>query len=231
MSKKILIIAAHPDDEVLGCGGTIARYREKNIPVRVVFLAEGVTSRYDNIELQSDHVINESKRRNSNAFIALNKLSVHPDQIFVNNRYCCRLDQVAQLDLVKEVERHISEWEPSCIYTHSPYDVNIDHRVVYQVVLAAIRPNKSSSLVEMYSFEVLSSTEWNTAKPFHANVFVDVCDFIDLKIEAMKLYKGEMYSMPHSRSEESIRSLSRYRGVQAGLEYAEAFNLIRMIDK
>ncbi len=204
--NKVLIIAAHPDDEVLGCGGIIAKYRKNNVPVRVVFLAEGVTSRYNDTELQNDYVIDESELRKSNAVIALNKLSVHSDQIFTNNRYCCRLEQVAQLDLVKEVEKHIDEWQPSCIYTHSPNDVNIDHRVVYQVVLAATRPFYSSILREIYSFEVLSSTEWNPAKPFHANVFVDIHDFIDLKIEAMKSYKGEIYTTPHSRSEKSIKA-------------------------
>lgn len=227
--EKILIIAAHPDDEVLGCGGIIAKYRSLGILVRVVFLAEGVTARYDEHELQLPHVLADKNRRNKNAFRALDILSVPKDQIFINERYCCRLDQTPQIDLVKQIESHIVEWQPTSIYTHSPNDVNIDHRIAYKAVLAATRPIKGSSVKAVYSFEVLSSTEWNTAQPFQANIFVDISDFIKLKIKAMSAYEGEMSDAPHPRSKEVIHALARYRGAQSGLDFAEAFNLIRSI--
>jgi len=230
MNKKVLIVAAHPDDEVLGCGGIIAKYRSEGDDVRVLFLAEGVTSRYSNDELSKQHVLEEIARRNKNAIIALNILSVDSSQIFTNKeRYCCRFDQIHQLDLVKEIEKHISEWHPTHLYTHSPNDVNIDHRVTYQAVLAATRPISSSTLLEIYSFEVLSSTEWNTLKPFMANTFIDISRYIDLKISAMEAYEGELREEPHPRSKSSIEALSRYRGAQSGLQYAEAFSLVRML--
>jgi LmbE family N-acetylglucosaminyl deacetylase len=229
MNKRVLIVAAHPDDEVLGCGGLIAKYRAKEVDVRVIFLAEGVTSRYDTEELSADHVLIERDRRNSNAIKALKILSVDPSEIFTSTRNCCRFDQILQLDLVKEIEQHISEWSPTHLYTHSPDDVNIDHRITYQAVLAASRPIASSTLLEIYSFEVLSSTEWNTLKPFKANTFVDISSYIDLKISAMEAYEGEFREEPHPRSKTAIQALSRYRGAQSGLLHAEAFSLVRML--
>ena len=231
MSKeeKILIIAAHPDDEVLGCGGSIAKYRSLGIPVRVVFLAEGITARYDEHELQLPHVLNDKDQRNKNAFIALDVLNVPKDQVFINERYCCRLDLIPQIDLVKQIESHIVEWQPTSVYTHSPNDVNIDHRLAYKAVLAATRPLQGSSVKAVYSFEVLSSTEWNTANPFQANIFNDISGFIELKIKALSAYEGEMNLAPHPRSEKIIHALARYRGAQSGLDFAEAFNLVRLI--
>lgn len=229
MNKKVLIVAAHPDDEVLGCGGLIAKYRAENVDIRVVFLAEGVTSRYDIEEISEDHVLIERDRRNKNAIKALKVLSVDPSEIFTSTRNCCRFDQILQLELVKEIEQHISEWSPTHLYTHSPNDVNIDHRITYQAVLTATRPNASSTLQEIYSFEVLSSSEWNTLKPFKANTFVDISSYIDLKITAMAAYEGELREEPHPRSKTAIQALSRYRGAQSGFQYAEAFSLVRML--
>lgn len=229
IEQRILVVAAHPDDEVIGCGGTIAKYRSMGIPVRVIFLAEGVTSRYEESELQMPHVIDAQKRRNENAFKALDVLMVPKKEIFVDKRFCCRLDQVQQLELVKQIEFHISDWMPTCLFTHAPYDTNIDHRITYSAVLAASRPIASCSIKSIYSFEVLSSTEWNPAKPFQANVFIDIADFIDLKVKALSAYEGEMRTSPHPRSEQVIRSLARFRGAQAGLDFAEAFNLVRLI--
>jgi LmbE family N-acetylglucosaminyl deacetylase len=227
--EKILIIAAHPDDEVLGCGGIIAKYRSLGVLVRIVFLAEGVTARYNEHELQLPHVLNDIDQRNKNAFIALDILSVPRDQVFISERLCCRLDSLPQIDIVKQIEFHIAEWQPTSIYTHSPNDVNVDHRVAYKVVLAATRPVKSSSVKALYSFEVLSSTEWNVAQPFQANTFVDISDFIELKVKALSAYKGEINNAPHPRSKEVIHALARYRGAQSGLNFAEAFNLIRLV--
>ena len=229
MKKKVLIVAAHPDDEVLGCGGIIAKYRAEGHAVRVIFLAEGVTSRYENDELSEDHVLIERDRRNSNAIKALKILSVDSSEIFTSVRNCCRFDQILQLELVKEIEKHISKWSPTHLYTHSPNDVNVDHRITYKAVLAASRPIISSTLLEIYSFEVLSSTEWNTLQPFKANTFVDISSYIDLKIRAMEAYEGELRKEPHPRSKTAIQALSRYRGAQSGFSYAEAFSLVRML--
>lgn len=231
MNERILVIAAHPDDEVLGCGGVIAKYRAMDIPVRVVFLAEGVTSRYDETELHLPHVLEAQKRRNDNAFRALDILNVPAEQVFIHERHCCRLDQVPLLDLVKQIESHISEWNPTRLFTHAAYDTNIDHGLVYKAVLAATRPKVNSELKAIYSFEILSSTEWNYAQPFQANVFFDISDFIDLKVKALAAYEDEMLPAPHPRSDEVLRSLARIRGAQVGLNFAEGFNLVRSIER
>lgn len=230
MKERVLIVAAHPDDEVLGCGGTIAKFRENGHDVRVVFLAEGVTSRYQPDEIAAPHVQKKSKIRNENAFKALEILSVPPGQVFVELRPCCRLDQVPMLDLVKQIEGHISQWKPTKLFTHAPYDANIDHRLTYMAVLAAGRPKQDSQLKSIYSFEVLSSTEWNPLQPFIPNIFVDINSVFDKKIKALEAYGDEMQPPPHPRSVEVVRSLATYRGAQAGIFYAEAFSLVRSID-
>lgn len=230
MKDHVLIVAAHPDDEVLGCGGAIAKFRKNGDDVRVIFLAEGVTSRYQTDEIMAPHVQQKSKFRNENAIKALEILSVPSEQIFVEERPCCRLDQVPMLDLVKQIEGHIDQWKPAKLFTHAPYDTNIDHRLTYMAVLAAARPKQNSQLRSIYSFEVLSSTEWNPLQPFIPNMFVDVSSVLDKKIEALVAYGDEMRPAPHPRSVEVVRSLAAYRGAQAGVLYAEAFSLVRAIE-
>ena len=230
MKDKVLIVAAHPDDEVLGCGGAIAKFRKNGDDIRVVFLAEGVTSRYQANELTAPHVQRKSRLRNENAFKALEILSVSSEQIFIEQRPCCRLDQIPMLDLVKQIEGHIDQWKPTKLFTHAPYDTNIDHRLAYMAVLAAARPQQNSQLTSICSFEVLSSTEWNPLQPFIPNMFVDVSSVLDKKIEALIAYGDEMRSPPHPRSVEVVRSLAAFRGAQAGVLYAEAFSLVRSID-
>ncbi len=230
MEDRILVVAAHPDDEVLGCGGAIAKFRRKGDEVRVVFLAEGVTSRYQSDEIMAPHVQQKSKLRNENAYKALEILSVPYEQIFVEQRPCCRLDEIPMLNLVKQIEEHINQWKPTKIFTHAPYDTNIDHRLTYMAVLAAARPKQNSKLKSIYSFEVLSSTEWNPLQPFVPNMFFDISNVLDKKVEALIAYGDEMRPAPHPRSVEVVRSLATYRGAQAGVLYAEAFSLVRSID-
>ncbi|WP_135081494.1 PIG-L deacetylase family protein [Terasakiella sp. SH-1] len=229
-SERFLIIAAHPDDEVLGCGATIALARQKNIPVRVVFLAEGVTARYDEKVLESAEVKEKSVKRNQNAIRALKFLRMTEEEIYLGSRYCCRLDEVSLIDLTKEIEHHIKDFNPTRIFGHSAHDANIDHRLSYKALLAAARPATSRAFKAIYAYEVLSSTEWNPLQPFMATSFVDVTQTIDLKIEAMQAYEDEMLPAPHPRSEEVLRSLAQYRGTQVGVKYAEAFTLIRSLD-
>ena len=230
MEDRVLVVAAHPDDEVLGCGGAIAKFRRKGDDVRVIFLAEGVTSRYQADEIMAAHVQQESKLRNENAYKALEILSVPSEQIFIEQRPCCRLDQIPMLDLVKQIEDHIDQWKPTKLFTHAPYDTNIDHRLTYMAVLAAARPKQNSKLRSIYSFEVLSSTEWNPLQPFVPNMFFDISSVLDKKVEALIAYGDEMRPAPHPRSVEVVRSLAAYRGAQAGVLYAEAFSLVRSID-
>tara|TARA_R110002096_G_scaffold94635_6_gene212938 strand:- start:34986 stop:35693 length:708 start_codon:yes stop_codon:yes gene_type:complete len=228
--QKILVVSAHPDDETLGCGGTIARYLHEGADVRVIFMAEGITARFDDTELQTEKVKKISHIRNSNAIKALSCLTLDEKNIYLNDNYCCRLDTVPQINLVKLIEHHIKDFKPDIVFTHSKNDTNIDHRITFQVSLAATRPIFDKTIKAIYSYEVLSSTEWNYPNPFLANHFIDISDYIDKKILAMQAYEDEMREIPHPRSEEAIKALASYRGCQSGLRYAEAFTLIRSIN-
>tara|TARA_Y200000002_G_C22572199_1_gene617140 strand:- start:161 stop:850 length:690 start_codon:yes stop_codon:yes gene_type:complete len=226
--KNILIIAAHPDDEILGCGGLISKTIQKRSRVRVIFLAEGVTSRYAKEEINSKKVIKKSQERNNNALDALMKLGLNKKQIFFSNNPCCRLDNLNQLELVKIIEKHLNDFKPNEIYTHWHSDANIDHRITYEATITATRPVYKFNIELIACYEVLSSTEWNFKKSFNPNLFINIDDHIENKITAIKLYKNEIKSYPHSRSLKSIRSLASFRGVQSGFKNAEAFEIIRL---
>lgn len=226
---RTLIVAAHPDDEVLGCGGTIAKLRAARAPVRVVFLAEGITARYEPAQFRDPKVIAEIEQRNTNAIKALELLGVASAEVLTAQRPCCRLDEVPLIELAKEIERHIRDFKPQRLFCHAPDDVNVDHRLCHQATLAATRPLEGS-IQAVLAFEVLSSTEWNTLKPFVPTAFVDITATLDQKVAAMAAYEGEMRAAPHPRSGEVIRALATYRGAQAGVSAAEGFTLVRGLD-
>ncbi|WP_417835078.1 PIG-L deacetylase family protein [Thalassospira xiamenensis] len=225
--ERVLIIAAHPDDEVLGCGGTMARYRALGCLVRVVFLAEGVTARFSPEQFSNPEVREKSARRNANALSAMETLGIDADHVFLSERPCCRLDQVPLIDLTKEIEAHIRDFLPTRLFTHSADDPNVDHGVTHRAVLPAVRPLAGQSLRAVFAFEVLSSTEWNPLKPFAPTVFHDISLSMEQKVAAMAAYESEMLPAPHPRSPEVLRALACYRGAQAGVPYAEGFALIR----
>lgn len=224
-SQRILVVAAHPDDEVLGCGGTIGRFVAEGCAIRIVFMAEGVTARFPQSRFSTPEVQALVKRRNDNAIRALKLLGVDED-VHVSLNNCCRLDQMPQIELTKAIEKHIADFRPTHIFTHASSDLNQDHRLTNQAVLVAARP-LHSDLKAVYAFEVLSSTEWNTLKPFAPTAFFDITSTIDKKCEALAAYEGEMRPAPHPRSEEVVRALARYRGTQVGANYAEGFILVR----
>lgn len=225
-ASRILVVAAHPDDEVLGCGGLIARERKRGVAVRVVFLAEGVTARHDPEDFDRPDVVAASQKRNENALVALGTLGVPESEIFVATRPCCRLDQVHQIDLVKQIERHVAEFSPTHVLTHAANDTNVDHRVAHLSVIAASRPVASVRPSSILTFEVLSSTEWNPI-PFAPQVFADISLEIDAKIAGLLAYGDEARLPPHPRSPDAIRALAGYRGTQVGVSFAEAFGVIR----
>jgi LmbE family N-acetylglucosaminyl deacetylase len=228
--RRTLIVAAHPDDEVLGCGGTIVRLREIGAPVRVVFLAEGITARYEPAQFEESKVRAEIERRNANSYKALDILGVPRNEVFIAQRYCCRLDQTPLIELAKEIERHIRDFKPEMLFCHAADDVNVDHRQCHWAALTAARPASGDALTGIFSFEVLSSTEWNTLKPFAPTAFVDISQGLDRKVSAMAAYEGEMHNAPHPRSADVIRALATYRGAQVGVAAAEGFSLVRGLD-
>jgi LmbE family N-acetylglucosaminyl deacetylase len=224
--QRILIVAAHPDDEILGCGGIMAKY-SKNNDIYVVILGEGITSRYNNKEeIKKEELLklqNQSKKVGKIIGVKENFFFNFPDNKF---------DTVPLLNIVKKIEKIIKEINPEIIYTHCCGDLNIDHRITFQAVLTATRP-VNNSVKKIYSFEVLSSTEWSydrIGEQFSPNVYENILGVINKKMKAMQIYKGELKKYPHSRSLEGIKILAQKRGMEAGLKYAEAFELIKWIN-
>lgn len=222
MNKNILIVAAHADDELLGCGGTIARHVEEGNHVSVIFVADGITSR---IAASSDEI----PVRNQVARNALAVLGV--EDIYFLGMLDNKLDSYPLLDVVQSLEKIIFKISPEIIYTHHFGDLNIDHQIVYRAVMTACRPVPGISVRKILCFEVMSSTDWsfNTFEVFSPDVYVDIEKYWELKKNALQLYADEMRKYPHSRSLQHIESLSRYRGASVGLERAEAFKLVRWI--
>jgi len=218
---KTLIIAAHPDDEVLGCGGLIAKLVSQGEQVRVVFIAEGSSCRYNTL---TDEAQEEINFRNQCGIEAMKCLGVS-DYIFYNLP-CGRLDKEPLIKIAKIIEKEILDYEPSTVLTHSRNDVHNDHKVIFRATVQATRP-VGKIVKNLLSFEVLSSSEWNYTQSFKPNVFIDITSTMDVKINAMHYYSTEQPKHPHPRSDEVIRSLATMRGSQSGVKYAEAFEIIR----
>ncbi len=226
MAMTVLVVAAHPDDEVLGCGGTIAKHVLLGDEVYCLILGEGVTSRYT----QRDEAKEALKQLKSQAEQAAEILGIK--EVFFKDSPDNRFDTVPLLTIVKAVEEVKEEIKPDIIYTHHQGDLNIDHQITFKAVLTACRPLKGETVREIYSFEIPSSTEWNSPDAqsyFMPNVFVDISETFDKKIEALKAYQGEIREYPHPRSPEALRAIAMRWGSLVGCEAAEAFELIRAI--
>jgi N-acetylglucosamine malate deacetylase 1 len=227
---NILVVAAHPDDEVLGCGGTLCRHSEEGHHVFVVYMAQGIMSRFQEKDIGAR---NEAVGRlKEDARKAADILGIEGTVFFdfPDNR----MDHVDLLDVVRGVESCLDRFHPSIVYSHHEGDLNIDHSIVARAVITATRPQQEQTVEEVYAFEVLSSTEWAFHQPdgvFSPNCFVGMEAYLDRKLEAMAAYQSEVRRFPSPRSLESIRYLARLRGSQAGLEAAEAFRLIRRISR
>lgn len=222
MSRSVLLVAAHTDDEALGCGGTIAKHVAQGDTVYAVFLADGVTSRPDARE-------QELAERNSAAKQAHKILGIK--QSFMLGFPDNRMDTVPLLDIVQKLERVVDDVQPQIVYTHHNGDLNIDHRITHQAVLTACRPVPGSSVREIYSFEVLSATEWNSpsAPTFIPNVFVDISGHLETKMNALDAYELEMREPPHSRTIVNVKRLAELRGSCVGVSAAEAMMAVRVI--
>jgi len=225
MTRKILIIAAHPDDEILGCGGTAARMASEGHEVYTAILGEGVTSRDDTRQRdkrEAEIARLKQQVRDANGVIGVK-------EVFSFDLPDNRFDSVPLLDVVKVVEKVKHTVQPDIIFTHYPGDLNIDHQVTYRAVLTAARPLEDESVKEIYAFEVLSSTEWNYPLSFNPDTYFDISGSIDAKIAAMGKYKTELREYPHPRSLNGIRLNAEHWGMRVGLSYAEAFKLVRAI--
>ncbi len=224
--KKILIVASHPDDEVLGCGGTIAKLIDSGSKVRIVFLADGVNSRNaDSIVLE-----NELIQRRAAAKKACGILGVK--DIYFGNFPDNEMDKETLLTITRKVEEVIEDFLPDTVFTHHVGDVNIDHQLTHKAVVVACRPQIGKSVKHIFSFETPSSTEWQlpySAPAFLPNCFIDISNTLSKKLEALGAYSFEMRDWPHSRSVKGVEHLVRWHGASIGTEAAEAFMICRTI--
>lgn len=224
---NILVIAAHPDDEVLGCGGTISRLVKENQNVFITILGEGITSRYREWE-QADERLTETLHADSRKVADL----LGARDLFLYDLPDNRFDTVPLLSVVKIIEELVERIKPTVIYTHHGGDLNIDHAITHRAVLTATRPMVGTPVKDIFAFEVASSTEWSFQQftpHFRPSVFFDIGGTIDKKIEAIKMYDSEVRSFPHPRSPEALKTCARRWGSVVGLQYAESFELIRSI--
>ena len=222
--KRILIIAAHPDDEILGCGGIIVKYKKIGAYIKVLFLGEGSTCRYE--DYKSVEAIASIAERNLWATEALDVLGV--DHFKFYNLPCGRFDQVPLLTINKIIEKTIAEVKPDTVFTHSDVDSNNDHRVVFRSTIIATRPSSKHIVNRVLSYEVLSSSEWGFDHAFQPNYFIEISESqLEKKWEALKCYQTEMREAPFPRSWRGVQTQASLRGAQAGTNFAEAFRLIR----
>jgi len=214
MPKSVLVCAAHPDDEVLGCGGAIARHTAEGDKVQILFFTDGVSARENNLSIEG-----QDRQKAANEAVHILGAEVvgccyFPDQ---------QLETVPLLKLTKILERY----NPNIIYTHHLGDLNLDHHFVAQAVLTAFRPLPGSTVEAIYGFETLSSTEWAFEEIFVPTRFVAID--IEKKLAALKEYQSEMRDFPHPRSYDGVRALAMLRGMTVGLRAAEAFTVLRQI--
>jgi len=219
--SEILVVAAHPDDEILGCGATLARHAAAGDRVHVFILATGLTAR-GAVGKGALEALQAAARRAAQAVGA-----EAPDFAgFPDNR----LDGMELLDIVKTIEAKVEALQPEIIYTHHGGDLNIDHRIACEAVATACRPLPGASMRAIYAFETLSSTEWavaSTHTAFRPNHFVDVNGHMAAKLAALEAYSSEMRPWPHARSVEAVQALAAFRGANVGCAAAEAFSVIR----
>jgi len=235
---KILIIVAHPDDEVLGMGGTILKHAKNGDDVTVAYMTTGITSRrgsdYNNTssyELSKSEISKMKKQRvelqndakKSSKILGVKK-TVFFD--FPDNE----LDTIPLLKIIKTIEKLISKEKPDRIYTSHYKDLNVDHRTVYEATLTACRPF-SFNVKEIICFEIFSSTEWSFSYDFKANFFVDIEKELPTKIKAMKVYKNEIRNFPHPRSLQNLKISSQRWGTVCGFKSAEPFEIIRKFER
>lgn len=215
-SDRVLVVAPHPDDETIGMGGTIAKLVGLSIPVRVIFMSDGVTSR--------DVVRETVESRNRAARNAMGVLGVHDFNFFEfpDNRF----DSLPILEIAKLLEGEVSNFRPTVVFAPYRYDLNIDHQIASEATSIAVRPKLSNNVRLYLNYEILSSTGWNHASPvFSPTVFVDIQNYWSLKMSALQAYGPEIDASPSARSIRVIEALANFRGGLVAKEMAEAFSL------
>jgi len=222
---NVLCIASHPDDEVIGVGGTLARHEDSGDHVSVCFLSDGVASRYDD---EPDEMAEEISLRRDCAESACEVLGIKDVTFyeFPDNRF----DSVPLLDIVQAIEGEISRIQPATIYTHHHGDLNVDHELTARATITATRPLADSTVERVLSYETLSATEWaisESSNAFQPTSFVDIGDTLEQKLEALRAYESELRDHPHPRNVENVRRNAIVWGAKSGMSAAEPFELLR----
>lgn len=229
-NKKILIVVAHPDDELLGLGASMNRLvSDYNTSVHVVILGEGITSRSDTRDVEKweeELLIHRNNIKQAQAAIGYKSVSIYD---FPDNRF----DTVALLDIIKVIEKEKEEFKPDVIFTHHGGDVNIDHQRTFEAVITSCRPLTNETVKTIITFETPSGTEWRASsdpRHFIPNMFVNISEEnLQAKINAMECYEFEKRQFPHPRSPEALRIFAQRWGITVGIELAEAFCVVRHI--
>ena len=203
--------------KVIGCGGTIKYYQSEGYKVGVAFFTNGVSSR-----TKSSKSIKERKN-NLDKVKKLFKFDIVKNFDLLDNE----LEQYTLLNITKKIENILKLFKPSIVFTHWEHDINIDHKKIYEATVVATRPYPGQSVKEVYSYEVLSGSNWNFLQSFNPNFFINIENFIDIKTKGLNEYKSEIMNEPHTRSLKNIIRLNQMRGNQVGFKYCEAFKLIR----
>jgi len=220
--NKVLVIAPHPDDEVLGVGGTIAKFASMGDEIYVVIVTKGYPP------LFSEEMVIRGREE---ALKAHELLGVKKT-FFLDKFPAAKLDTIPHSEINAELTNMIQMLKPDILFIPFNGDIHLDHQLVFLSSLVAVRPNGNFSPKCIFAYETLSETNWNApylTPGFIPNVFVDISDFIDRKIQAMKLYQSQLKPFPHERSIESLQALATLRGSTIGVRAAEAFVLIREI--
>ena len=225
--QRILVVVAHPDDDLLGCGATLIKAISNKSLVKILFLGEGVSSRFGIGNEFSKKSIDAKYKRNKECTNSLKILGIK--NFIFENRLCTRFDELPLLNIVKSIEREIVIFKPTVIFTHNPHEVNIDHTITYKAVEVATRPTKKTSIKSIYSFEIICSGNWSFNKKFVPTSYVDISKEFTKKLKAWQCYQNESKPFPFPRSNEGLTTLAKYRGMQSFLKYSEAFKLEREI--
>lgn len=229
-NKRILVVVAHPDDELLGLGATMNRLiTEFNVTTHVIILGEGITSRSDhrNPQLWEEELaVHKSNIKNAQQAIGYHVVSTYD---FPDNRF----DTIALLDIVKVIEKEKEKFKPDVIFTHHGGDLNIDHQRTFEAVMTSARPMRDENVTTIITFETPSGTEWRAStdpKHFIPNLFISISEKnLESKIKGMECYEFEKRDYPHPRSPKALEVIARRWGVAIGEDLAEAFCLIRGI--
>lgn len=215
-SKRILVLAAHPDDEITGCGGTVALHTRSGDIVTSVIVCEAESLRYGKVGVgMRSHSMNAAKKLGISDLRLLN----FPDQ---------KLDTFTLTDIITPIEKIVREVKPNIVYTHHYNDINLDHQILVKAVSVATRPMEKF-IEAVYSFDAASSTEWAYPRTFIPDTWVDISETLDLKLSAFSCYESEVRPYPHPRSLKSLRFRAKAWGSQVCVDAAEAFMTVRRV--